>query len=89
MRNKTCGDCIHAKICKEVNGGWFSPNNIAYCTAFLDREDVSVVVRCKNCKMLCGNYAHIEKHCSLSGISVDDDDYCSYGERRTDETKAD
>ena len=29
----TCGDCIHAKICKEVYGGWFSDNHIA-CNGF-------------------------------------------------------
>ena len=32
-KTKTCGDCIHADICKELNDG-FSPENIAYCTAF-------------------------------------------------------
>jgi hypothetical protein len=38
-RLKTCGDCIHADICKQVNSGWFSPENIAYCKAFKDKAD--------------------------------------------------
>ena len=39
---KTCGDCIHAIICKKVNGGWFSPKNIAYCGAFKAETDNNV-----------------------------------------------
>ena len=35
---KTCGDCIHADVCKEVNGGWFSPKNPAYCKLFKNKD---------------------------------------------------
>ena len=38
-RLKTCGDCIHADICQQVNGGWFSPQNPAYCKAFKGKND--------------------------------------------------
>ena len=42
MTTKKCGDCIHAEICKKVNSGWFSPKNIAYCTAFKERKNCVV-----------------------------------------------
>ena len=48
--DKTCGDCIHADICKKVNGSWFSPKNIAYCEAYKDSTNYVEVVRCKDCK---------------------------------------
>lgn len=35
---KTCGDCIHADVCKEVNGGWVSPKNPAYCKLFKNKD---------------------------------------------------
>ena len=47
------------------------------------------VVRCKDCKMFCRNYAHLRKHCGLTGAIVEDDDFCSYGERKDNERKAD
>lgn len=49
MRVATCGDCIHAEICKQVNSGWFSAKNIAYCKAFKDHKNYVLVVRCKDC----------------------------------------
>ena len=47
--------------------------------------DAVEVVRCKNCKMRCPESVCIAKHCTLTGIPVDDDDFCSYGERRDGE----
>ena len=47
--------------------------------------DAVEVVRCKDCKMRCPESVCIAKHCTLSGIPVDDDDFCSYGERREGE----
>ena len=46
--------------------------------------DAVEVVRCKDCNMLCRNYAHIRKHCGLTGAIVEDDDFCSQGERKGD-----
>ena len=37
---KTCGDCIHADLCKKIHGSWFSRWNIAECTAFKDEADL-------------------------------------------------
>lgn len=39
-----CGDCIHADICKQLNGGWFSSENVAYCKGFKDRANFVEVV---------------------------------------------
>lgn len=36
---KTCGDCIHADLCKKIHGSWFSRGNIAECTEFKDEAD--------------------------------------------------
>ena len=82
MTTKKCGDCIHAEICKKVNSGWFSPKNIAYCTAFKERKNCVEVVRCKDCKCLHIKTFATSQFCSLSGIPVEDDDFCSYGERK-------
>ena len=48
--------------------------------------DAVEVVRCKDCKLRHEGFYNGLKimvvHCSLNGIPVDDDDFCSYGERR-------
>ena len=81
-KEKTCGDCIHAEICKKVNGSWFHPKNIAYCNVFKERKNCVEVVRCKDCKH------RKEKTCANPcygmwvGVELKDDDFCSYGERR-------
>ena len=46
----------------------------------IEAVDAVEVVRCKDCErrtQSCG----MVLHCSLNGIQVDDDDFCSYGER--------
>ena len=49
----------------------------------LPTADVVEVVRCKDCEyydnFLCGRF-------NAYGTSVEEDDYCSYGERRADDT---
>lgn len=80
---KKCGDCIHADICKQVNGGWFSCENIAYCRGFKDRSKYVEVVRCKDCK----HFIQEEHGCNHFGYFsytpwMDEVDFCSYGERR-------
>lgn len=49
--------------------------------------DVVDVVRCSECKY--GKKATINdkgfKICPVSGMEITDNDYCSYGERRTDD----
>ena len=45
------------------------------------RDAQDELVRCRDCNMLCKSCT-IAQHCSLSGIPVDDDDFCSFGERK-------
>ena len=77
MTTKKCGDCIHADICKQLNGGWFSRENIAYCKGFKDRTSYVEVVRCKDCKGM-----NEDKFCVAWEGFVREDDFCSYGERK-------
>ena len=102
MMTKKCGDCIHADICKEVNGGWFSPKNPAYCKGFKDRTNFVEVVRCKDCKR-SGMYAFGDgsngEHLACLTIeddgfvrfatSVEPNHFCGYGERKDNEKMAD
>lgn len=87
MATKKCGDCIHAEICKQVNSGWFSPKNIAYCKGFKCSANFVEVVRCKDCK-----------HMNITGIgfrwcqaweriqTMGDDGFCCFGERKDNDS---
>lgn len=47
--------------------------------------DVVEVVRCKDCKYW--RQVNEERHaCYMSGLEMDYDEYCSYGERKNDES---
>ena len=47
---------------------------------------VTIPVRCRECKDLIPESITVCRHCALTGMQVvDEDDFCSYGERRTDE----
>ena len=96
MTTRKCGDCIHADICKQLNGGWFSRENIAYCKGFKDRKNLVEVVRCKDCMWfdteneLAGVFRK-ERHCYCTEVNtyVSENHFCSYGERKDNERKAD
>lgn len=45
--------------------------------------DVVEVVRCKDCEYRM-NSTKMVVHCALSGIQVDEDDFCSCGERKAE-----
>ena len=42
--------------------------------------DAVEVVRCKDCKKV--NVGGLSLYCSLTGMPMDEDDFCSYGERK-------
>lgn len=94
-----CKDCLNYKACKiwvedtkkEFN---FTPLLIP-CAAFKNKADVVEVVRCKDCK-----HSYINSFSAQSGVAlckfwsnraegnnlvVQQDDYCSYGERKVTE----
>ena len=78
--NKTCGDCIHAEICKDsVVIPNFFKDNPAYCRGFKDRTKYVQVVRCYECK----HYIKSMMLCKQEdGLCLPDKlDYCSLGER--------
>lgn len=90
----TCGDCIHADICKQVNCGWFSPNNPAYCKGFKDKTKLVEVVRCKDCKhwipgdsMMGNSFDDMQRVGSCPSVRFRrlENEFCSYGERKDDE----
>ena len=82
-KKKTCGECIHAEICKKVNGSWYHPENIAYCNAFKDRKNCVEVVRCKDCKHY--NIYLLECHNGRMNGVIGINGFCFYGERREGE----
>ena len=75
-------DCYDGAVCEyagEING----------CTAFradhLLANGVTIPTRCKDCKWFRPNSTTLGKHCSCSGMVVEDNDFCSCGERRSDD----
>jgi hypothetical protein len=73
-------DCKHYDGCDYRNDIGCCPN---WCAQFKHKDDVRVV-RCKDCRFIIdrtdgthGCYRHFVDDCNH-------DDFCSYGERRTD-----
>ena len=57
------------------------------CLAEIDASptvDAVPVVRCRECKYRFGNNGHSKNGCPIidANIWMDDDDFCSYGERK-------
>ena len=92
METKKCGDCIHADVCaiNEYLPEFSRENNAVGCLAFTDNRNFVEVVRCKDCKhreksKWCDGYRCGNPYDGMaSGVELKDDDFCSYGERRTD-----
>ena len=78
IREANCADCdnCNAVLCRAC---WV--DDVISLLDDSPKVDAVEVVLCKDCKMLCRICDHIAQHCSLSGIPVDDDDFCSLGER--------
>ena len=47
--------------------------------------DAGELIRCKDCKLYRTPMPE-ETYCSITGFGVDDNDFCSYAERRTDDS---
>lgn len=60
------------------------------CRYFEEKEDVVPVVRCKDCKYYKAqkqsvNWKNKKKYCCrVVALKVNENDYCSYGERKCD-----
>ena len=88
-------DCLHRATCPD-----YALNHCDGCNEWewafnkptQPTADVVEVVRCKDCrcakKMECvfisNNEQGITLHCLMHEMFVDDDDFCSWGERRED-----
>ena len=51
-------------------------------------DSLPEMVLCKDCKHHVHDGVYAE-HCRMHGIMIDADDFCSYGERKDNERKAD
>ena len=87
MRMAKCTNCIHHFVCKTLKGK-LEDSYAETCVAYLNREDCVAVVRCKDCRHYIKEETMVT-HCRLFGAMCDDDDFCSYGERKDNERKAD
>ena len=52
-------------------------------------HNLEEVVRCVDCKYYEHKDVNLLPHCTLCGITKAEDDYCSCGERKDNERKAD
>ena len=70
----TCDDCIHYDICIfHIKG-----DENKKCPHFKNKSDVVEVVRCKDCSHR-NPFGH---KCLQDNLWHDDDDFCSYGDKR-------
>lgn len=76
----TCKDCIHYEIC-EIMSDQYGISKVPSCQCGFYTPDVVEVVRCRDCKHYdsgtCNHFGYY-----TYAPDVDEDDYCSYGERR-------
>lgn len=76
----TCKDCIHYAKCYLIEHYRVDEEEI--CEDFKNKADFVEVVRCEECKYASkctdGYYACKVDH----RLAHDEDDYCSYGERK-------
>lgn len=79
----TCKECLHYNICIfHIKG-----NENEKCPHFKIATDVVPVVRCKDCEHYDkGGCKHFGYHTYTP--DVDEDDFCSYGRRKDEISKA-
>lgn len=70
-------------------GDWNAENWAVSIIMRLPSADVEPVVRCKACKHRCGDYCHNDDgFAHFDHFVVQDDDYCSRGEREDGDANA-
>ena len=79
MGMASCKNCIHSGFCYLTIRDEGSP------CEFVDKTNLAEVVRCKDCKHFGGHGACHYHAADENGtpIFVRENDFCSYGERRT------
>ena len=94
----TCKDCVHENVCNKLCPKGLLPYKSnkypaeKFCLEFTSKSDYVEVVKCKDCK----HWNERENECKNDYVVTDNeggasfslnfylDDFCSYGERRTD-----
>ena len=88
-----CGDCLHFQTCSHYVTAEETFPEVGGCSAFKNKGDFVEVVRCKDCK----HYDNSEGICwcklnskffpgGLDWHGFPEDGFCSYGERKDNET---
>ena len=77
----TCYDCIHCDVCSGIGACSYHCSDVSKCKHFKNKADfVEVPCRCGDCK----NYNnHL---CAYFETFMFDDDFCSYGERKDEQS---
>ena len=75
-----CVDCDHYLVCKYVDYDRWS------CSRFRHYVNTEEVVRCKDCKHYA-DYGRVWDCQKYEGMNFpDEDDFCSYGERKDNDS---
>ena len=84
-RESICLRCFHSYVCEQFNEHRDVKNDKChfYNDHFVPYADVAPVVRCRECKYRFKNNGHDKIGCPIidTNIWMDDDDFCSHGER--------
>lgn len=90
-----CEKCLHEEVCDQSSRQmWSAMAGETECSDFKNKADLVEVVRCKDCRS-----AYINSFSAQSGVALcrfwtnrsqsqvvmQQDDFCSYGERREEE----
>lgn len=90
MKVNKCGDCIHYEsFCSPYALPDEEFAEVGGCRVFKNKADFVEVVRCKDCKhcdkaeyFFCDFKDATKNVCRLFGRQMQEDDFCSYGERK-------
>lgn len=77
-----CGDCLHFRNCSHYVTPEETFPEVGGCSAFKNKGDFVEVVRCKDCVFWDGDRRCNGRKNGLVMEYTDEDDFCSYGERR-------
>lgn len=86
-----CKDCVHFPVCEPYTNPNESYPEVGGCPVFKSKGNFVEVVRCKDCKHwrryigvtgdVC-SFGECDAHDLETVVESDEDDFCSYGERR-------
>lgn len=84
-----CEKCVHEELCDQASRQlWGHLTKETDCSDFKDQTNYVEVVRCKDCQFSKYFEESGTRKCRAQGglyRTVQDDDFCSYGERREGE----